>query len=155
MSSAKLRIDRIEAADVERVVWLFDQYRVYYEQPSDLNGVRTFLTSLLEKGDSVIFAAVDERYHETEAIGFTQLYPTYSSLSIKKVWTLNDLFVKPEARGIGAGRALIEEASSLARDTQAKGLQLCTYHDNYSAQRLYESIGFARDTEFYHYFLKV
>lgn len=138
---------RAELEDLDAVVPLFDGYRVFYGQPSDLDAARTFLADRLKRGESVIFLAVAEG----EIVGFTQLYPSYSSVSLKRLWILNDLFVEPDARQSGAGRALVLRAERWATETGAKGLTLSTQVTNLSAQRLYEACGWTADDEFLHY----
>ena len=89
------------------------------------------------------------------ALGFTQLYPSFSSVSTKRLWILNDLFVSDEARRFGVARALMEKARIFAIETDAKGLILETALDNEPAQALYESLGYTRDDEYYRYLLNV
>jgi GNAT superfamily N-acetyltransferase len=84
-------------------------------------------------------------------VGFTQLYPSFSSVSMKRLWVLNDLFVAPEARASGAGHALLDRAERWADETGAKGLTLSTQITNLTAQRLYEACGWTKDDEFLHY----
>lgn len=143
----------IVRATVEHVKFLtpmFDGYRQFYGQPSDLAQARRFLSERLERDESVVFLAM-----EGEAgVGFTQLYPSFSSVSAKRVWILNDLFVVPEARGRGVASALLDRAERLAVETKAKGLELKTARDN-PAQRLYERKGWQRDEAFHHYSLGV
>jgi GNAT superfamily N-acetyltransferase len=134
-----------------QIVPLFDAYRQFYEQPSDTQGARRFLHDRLVNGESVIFLAL----LDGEAAGFIQLYPSFSSVSMKRRWILNDLFVTPEARRKGVGEAMLERARLYAVETGAKGLMLETAVDNIPAQRLYESLGWQRETEFYVYNLRV
>ncbi|MDQ6858627.1 MAG: GNAT family N-acetyltransferase [Chloroflexota bacterium] len=143
----EVRTVRAELDDLDALVPLFDGYRVFYGQPSDLDGARTFLADRLKRGESVIFLAVADG----EIVGFTQLYPSFSSVSMKRLWVLNDLFVAPEARRSGAGRALILRAERWATETGAKGLTLTTQVTNVTAQGLYESCGWTTDDEFVHY----
>ncbi|WP_328590360.1 GNAT family N-acetyltransferase [Veronia nyctiphanis] len=86
-------------------------------------------------------------------VGFTQLYPSFSSVSAQKTWILNGLFVKEEARGQGAGKALLDAAKAFTHSTGAKGLSLETAKDNHHAQALYESLGYEKDDRYYSYFL--
>lgn len=147
-------IVRATIEDAPLIAPLFDGYRQFYKQPSNLEGARHFLTERLEENSSVIFLALqtDEK-GEQQPCGFTQLYPSFSSVSMKRLWILNDLFVAPEARRSGAGRALLEHARTFAAETQAEGLTLSTAIANYTAQALYESAGWKRDEEFYAYHL--
>lgn len=136
---------------VPQVAPLFDAYRQFYRQPGDLAGAADFLRQRLERQESVVFLALLDEV----AVGFTQLYPCFSSTSMKRLWILNDLFVVPEARRSGVARALMERARQLALQTSAESLALETAVDNHNAQKLYEQLGWVRDEEFFRYSLRV
>ncbi len=138
-------------ADVGEIAPLFDLYRQFYGRSPNEEAARRFLFARLSKGESVVFYA----RHEQRAVAFLQLYPAYSSVNLARQWILNDLFVLSEARKLGYGRALVERAHRLAEDTQANGLVLETAATNVAAQRLYESLGWKRDEEFYRYYLAI
>ncbi|PJZ51927.1 GNAT family N-acetyltransferase [Leptospira adleri] len=139
--------------DLDQVARLFDEYRQFYKKESDLSGASKFIRERVLKGESRIYVAVDD--DEKRFYGFTQLYPSFTSLSMKRIWILNDLFVRPEFRKQGVAKALIERTTTLARSMDAKYVSLSTAIDNKNAQKLYESLGFIRDEEFYHYSLIV
>lgn len=136
------------AGDLDAIVPLFTAYRRFYRQPRDPGADRAFLAERLEKGESVVLLAEID----VEAVGFTQLYPCFSSVALKKVWVLNDLYTKREARRRGVGTALLEHARAFARKTGARGLVLETTPDNEKAQALYEELGWKRDSH-HHYFI--
>ncbi|MDQ1004665.1 ribosomal protein S18 acetylase RimI-like enzyme [Neobacillus niacini] len=127
---------------------LFDSYRVFYKQESDIEGARAFLKERLINEDSVVFIAFDE----SNPVGFVQLYPTFSSVSMKKSWILNDLYVNASARKKGFGEKLIKKAIEFAEETGAKGVSLETGQENQTAQRLYEKIGFIKESNYFYYF---
>src|SRR3954454_13931874 len=137
-----MQIQRINTETLYLIATLFDKYRVFYHQPSDIALARQFLQQRLSNNESVIFAAVDNQNGETIPAGFTQLYPLYSSVQAKKNWILNDLYVEADYRKQGVGRKLIEAAIQFAKGEGATYIQLETMPDNITAQRLYESIGF-------------
>ncbi|WKA56699.1 GNAT family N-acetyltransferase [Planococcus shixiaomingii] len=142
-----MRVVQATVKDLEGVAELFDLYRVFYEQEKDMDAARNYIEQRLENEDSVIFAVKDgDKY-----LGFTQLYPMFSSVSMKRMWILNDLYVAEEARKRGVGEMLMEKAKEFAIETGAKSLVLSTAVNNYSAQRLYEKLGYKRDTAFYSY----
>ena len=127
---------------------LFDLYRVFYEQPSNLEDAKEFLRERLVNEESVVFIALDE----DDSLGFVQLYPSFSSISMKRTWILNDLFVKESARKKGVGEKLLQTAITFARETNANGVSLETGKENVNAQRLYERFGFVKESiYFYHY----
>ena len=136
-------------ADVGEVAPLFDAYRQFYHKPPDLEAARRFLFARLSKGESVLFLA----RHDGRLVAFVQLYPVFSSVALMRQWILNDLYVLPDARKLGVGRALVERARELAEATRANCLTLETATDNIPAQRLYEDLGWKREQEFYRYFL--
>lgn len=144
-------IRRAGLTDLEQVAPLFDAYRQFYNQPADPGRARTFLRERLERGDSVILLAVDE----DRPLGFTQLYPLFSSISCRPLWLLNDLYVAPDARRRGVARMLMDHARDHAVETGACGLELATAHTNAQAQQLYESLGYELDRDFRHYELRV
>jgi ribosomal protein S18 acetylase RimI-like enzyme len=147
-----IRVIQAETKHIPLIAPLFDMYRQFYHQPTDLQGAHDFLTQRFGEGDSVIFLAIlVEGENNQKACGFTQLYPTFSSVSMKRLWILNDLFVVPEARQQGVGRMLLEYARAFASETHTKGLTLKTAVDNYAAQALYESLGWQRDEDFFSY----
>jgi ribosomal protein S18 acetylase RimI-like enzyme len=84
------------------------------------------------------------------AIGFVQLYPTFSSILATPMYVLSDLFVVSAARRRGVGSRLLNSAAETSCATGAVRLELTTAITNVSAQRLYESLGWQRD-EFYQY----
>ncbi len=134
-------------ADLELLVPLFDGYRRFYGRASEPESVRQFLHERFAHSQSVIFVAEDEG----RAIGFTQLYPSFSSVRLKRIFVLNDLFVDPDARGCGAGVALLDAAAQFGRAVGAARLVLSTGVGNSVAQALYERCGWKRDREFVTY----
>ena len=147
----EVTITKVNAASIYKVIPLFDAYRQFYAQQADLEGARGFLVARVTKNESVIFLASESG----QPVGFAQLYPSFSSLSMKRVWILNDLFVAMSARGQSVATALLRECKRLALETGAKGLELETMKDNLPAQRLYEELGWKRNEIFYRYNLPV
>lgn len=130
----------IEHLDI--VAPLFDAYRVFYEQKSDIEAARSFLHERFKNQESVIYIAMKDQ----KAIGFTQLYPLFSSVTMQRMFILNDLYVDSEFRNTGVGEALINKAKELCIGLNYKGLGLQTAKDN-PAQKLYERLGFEIDPD--------
>jgi GNAT superfamily N-acetyltransferase len=143
-------IVRVGRNELDDLAPLFDGYRQFYGQRSDLPAARGFLRDRIERDESVIYLAYAKG---GEPAGFTQLYPSFSSVSLKPLWILNDLFVRSDVRRGGLGRALLERARRHALETGAKGLVLSTGVTNKAAQTLYESCGWLKDEEFFQYHL--
>jgi ribosomal protein S18 acetylase RimI-like enzyme len=134
--------------DLEALAALFDGYRQFYGQPADLARARSFLEERSRQRESLILLA---RNGQGEGIGFTQLYPLFSSVRTVRTYLLNDLFVSPNARRQGVAAALLNAAAEEARSLGAASLSLSTALDNAAAQALYESLGWQRDREFCEY----
>lgn len=144
-----MKIVRATPDHLKGLAHLFDAYRQFYRQASDLEGSRAFLAERMQKQESVIFIALDEQGNYT---GFTQLYPLFSSTRMRRVWLLNDLFVAADFRKQGVAHALLDAAKGLARQTNAAGVSLETERNNHPANNLYPTVGFELDEEHNFYF---
>lgn len=130
---------------------LFDAYRVFYEQPSNLQAATLFLKERLENKESVIYL---HQLHDGSFSGYAQLFPLFTSVGLKKMWLLNDLFVDETHRGKGISKLLIERCQQLAIETNASGLLLETATTNTIGNNLYPSVGFELDDKHNYYFWK-
>jgi GNAT superfamily N-acetyltransferase len=128
---------------------MFDAYRVFYEKSSDPSGAEIFLKERMDKQESELFVAESEI---GDLVGFTQLYPLFSSTRMKRLWLLNDLFVAPEYRGKGISIQLIDAAKRLCIETNACGLILETANSNIIGNSLYPKTGFHLDTDHHCYY---
>lgn len=151
MNQPTLTTRQATVDDLDLIVPLFDAYRLFYRQPSDAERARQFLLDRFVHQQSMIFLA----FTDGAAIGFTQLYPSFSSVSMARILILNDLFVRPEARHHGAGTALLERAAAFGRGIGAVRIVLTTEHTNTTAQAVYEKAGWKRDTVFCTYQLSL
>ncbi len=145
-----MEIRKAKLQDLQQLTPLFDAYRQWYGQDAALEAAGQYLEERMLNGESVIFIA----YVEGIGAGFTQLYPLFSSVSMQRLWLLNDLYVDQKFRRMGLGEGLLKAAQTFARETQSKGLILETQDTNLSAQRLYDSTGFKKDEGFFHYVWK-
>lgn len=146
-------ISRANVDDLDDLAVLFDRYRFFYKQPSDPVLARAFIEERLRREESTIFVARDVNSHA--ALGFTQLYPMFSSVGARRIWVLNDLFVTADARRRGVARELMAAARAFAAATGALRLVLETAEDNPAAQALYESLGYVREHGTRHYSLEL
>jgi RimJ/RimL family protein N-acetyltransferase len=135
-------------ADLDALAPLLDAYRQFYEQPPDLARARAYLGERMARGECVVYVALGAN---GEIVGFTLLYPTFTSVGTGRIFVLNDLFVAPAARGARASVALLEAAKTHARAAGAQRLSLRTAHDNARAQRVYERNGWALERKFRQY----
>ena len=141
---------RADASDIDKIASLFDAYRGFYGQPSNLAQSRAFIAERIARDESVIFYAQEQG---GDTLGFVQMFPTFSSIDAHRTWLLGDLFTTPAARGKGVGTLLMSTALDFARLAGAKGMTLETATDNFTAQRLYEAQGWVRDPGYYTYCL--
>jgi ribosomal protein S18 acetylase RimI-like enzyme len=144
---ADMNIIRATITNLEQLSPLVDAYGQFYKRPSNLDGIKLYLQEKLSKNQCVVFMAFEGQ----DEIGFTLLYPHYSTAALGHVWLLNDLFTKPEARRKGVGEALLNHAADFAKADGAKRIWLRTAVDNFTAQALYEKMGYKRDEQFYRY----
>ena len=144
----RVTISECELADLDDLVLLFDAYRQFYREESDQQGARAFLRERLAKRDTVLLIGRDEH---VQPIGFTHLFPSFSSVRLARLWILNDLYVVPEMRGLGVGCKLMHAARKRALSEAVAILALSTEKDNHRAKGLYEQLGYERDTMYDHY----
>lgn len=139
-------ISRVTASDLAELHVLVEKYRAFYKQPEN-DKTLNFLEERIKKDEAVAFIA---RVGE-EAVGFTLLYPTFSTVSLSNIWLLNDLFVEESARGNGIASELMDAAESAAKQAGATRVFLRTANDNLPAQGLYEGRNWVKDEVFRRY----
>lgn len=129
--------------DLESLTLIFEKYRDFYKKQGDYEGAKSFLKERISNNEFVIYIAEADG----KTIGFTQLYPLFSSTRMKKLWLLNDLYVEEEYRQKGISIALIDKAKELCRETGACQLSLETSKTNMVGNNLYPKTDFQLDTE--------
>ena len=139
-----MKISRAKLKDLKVLAELFDAYRIFYKQDSNISAAKRYLKQRIMQNDSIIYIA----FENDDAVGFTQLYPMFSSVSMQSMYILNDLFVIPSHRNKGIGEALLDRAKHLCRSENNKGLGLQTAFDN-PAQNLYSRLGFEKETDLF------
>jgi len=144
VASGAIEVRQAVFADLEVLSTLLDDYRRFYGRASEVPAARAFLQARFEHGQSIVFLAHDG----ARPVGFTQLYPSFSSVSLARVFILNDLFVAESHRRAGVGTRLLDAATSYARAMQAVRLSLNTDIRNTTAQALYEAKGWKQDEEY-------
>jgi len=138
--------------DADSIAPLFDAYRQFYGAAPDLRGARAFIAARLERDESVVLLAraLPRASEPSSAVGFAQLYPSYSSVSLGPIIVLNDLFVLPSWRRSSVARSLVEETARHGERVGAIRIHLSTQLTNAPARRLYQSLDFVADQEFVH-----
>jgi ribosomal protein S18 acetylase RimI-like enzyme len=152
--AAPIRIQRAALSDLDALLPLFEAYRRFYELEPRPADAREFLARRLTLGDAIILVARGPGTAD-DAVGFVQLFRSLSSLGLASIWILNDLFVRPDHRRRGVGRALMDACERLARETSSARVVLETSNDNFVAHMLYESLGYKVDDRMRHYTLEV
>jgi len=137
-----MKIIQAQIKHLDDLAPLSDGYRMFYKQDSNLEKAKSFLKERITNKESTIYIA----YINDKAIGFTQLYPLFSSVSMQPIYMLNDLFVDSNYRNKGVGNVLIQAAKNLCTKNNNKGLAIQTAYNN-PAQHLYERLGFKKDTD--------
>ncbi len=147
---SELQVRQANLDDLSQLARLFDAYRVFYGQASDHTAGENFLRDRFSKRDSHVFVA-HSKSSPDHLLGFVQLYPSFTSVLMRRIYILNDLFVEPSARRAGVGLALIEAVHQFAGEQGAARVSLETAVDNLPAQSLYESLGYTPDSSFVQY----
>ncbi len=140
--------------DLDQLTNLFDQYVVFYKNPSNIEKHKAYLKDRIENNEATVFLAFVENNPE-KAIGFTLIYITFSSLALNKILILNDLYVDPNVRKNGVGKKLISQTVALAKELGSNLIRLRTSKSNTVAQGLYNKMGFVREDYLYSYDLTV
>ena len=149
-----MRIIKATLEHLDLLTPLFVQYREFYGQLPYPDTSRTFLHKRLTRGESVIYLALPDD-DDSRLLGFCQLYPSFSSLSLKRVWIVNDIYVAEDSRRMLVADHLMREAKKMAKQSNAIRLRVSTSSDNEVAKKTYESMGFRKDTEFENYILPI
>ena len=143
-------IIRAKEEHTNELARLFNLYRIFYEQKSDQALAFDFVKKRLINNESIVFMAEEESGIFS---GFVQLYASFCSVSATPILILYDLYVEQESRSKGIGRKLMNAAKEYAKLNDYDRLELSTAKDNYIGQVLYESLGYQKDDEFFHYSL--
>lgn len=144
-------IKRANKNDANIIGEVFNLYRVFYKQDSNVEIAQKYIADRLTNNESVIFFAEDN----DKCIAFTQLYPTFDSVNVRQKIVLYDLFVREEYRRKGFAKLLMNAAKQYASDNNFGSIELSTGKTNTQGQSLYESLGYIRDNEYYTYDLEI
>lgn len=141
---APLTVRTAALEDLDAIAPLFDAYRTFFTQASDLGTSRRFLGERLERAESVVLAA----YDGDTAAGFLQLYPLFSSWYAKRQWFLSDLYVAPAFRDRGIGKRLVAACIDFAKRTEARTILVELPYSEPHLMRFYGELGFGKDDVF-------
>jgi ribosomal protein S18 acetylase RimI-like enzyme len=136
-ASADLTVRRADAADAEAVARLLHDFNAEYNEATPgPAALADRIRELLAGGDTAVLVG------GSGPDGFAVLRFRRSITTPGLECYLAELYVAPERRGHGLGRALMEAAIDLARERGADGMDLGTSEDDVAARALYESLGF-------------
>jgi GNAT superfamily N-acetyltransferase len=144
---SRITVRQAVLSDLAELAKLFNEYREFQGEKSDLAAAQQFLQARFNHGESVIFIAQDENV----SLGFAQLYPSYSSVSLERVFVLNDLFVHEFGRRKGVASELLAAVETYAWSLGAVRVTLNVARTNKSGQALYEAQGWSQDSQFFMY----
>jgi ribosomal protein S18 acetylase RimI-like enzyme len=142
-----LKIIKAKKKHIEGVAVLFDLYRQFYKYQKDLKNSKNYIYNRIINEESIIFICTQDE----KIIGFVQLYETFDSLNLDKKLILYDLYVLEGYRKLGIGKKLMNRSKVFAMRNNFSRIELSTSIDNYNAQKLYESLDYIRDKEYYDY----
>lgn len=142
-----MRIFQATLAHLDALTPLFVAYREFHGAMPATELSKEFLERRINQQDSLIFLAMQE----DNLLGFCQVYPSFSSLSLRPVWILNDIFVQEASRGQHIAEKLIRHALEQAAANDVVRIRVSISQYNEAAQRLFEFTGFAEDPVFRNY----
>jgi len=116
-----MRITQATLEHLDLLTPLFVKYREFYGALPFPDSSRAFLEKRLRRKESVIYLALADD-DDKKLLGFCQLYPSFSSLSLKRVWILNDIYVAEAARRQLSGVNLKDEAQLQTIESAAPDL---------------------------------
>lgn len=140
-------IQEVTTTNIDELVPLFDEYRQFYDMPSNLALAKEFLLTRIMNKEAKAFIY----YSSKNAAGFVQIYPLYSSLALQSTWQLNDLYVKENSRKQRIATKLMSHVVKQAKLHKIFSIKLSTAKTNTIARDLYLSLGFKPNVQFDNY----
>lgn len=144
-----MRITTATLDNLDQLTPMFIHYRELYGAMPQPEASKNFLVERLKKQEAIILLA----FEGDELLGFCLVYPSFSSVSLRPMWILNDLYVAEPARRKQVAKQLLKAIAQQARDNNAVRLRVSINASNEIAQRLYETAEFSEDQNFRSYIL--
>lgn len=142
-----LNIRRALPSDVEKLHKLIVDLAVYEKEPDAVVASESDIHQALFCDSPRAFSLICEQEQpgESEAltVGFAIYFYNFSTWLGKHGIYLEDLYVMPEARGQGAGKALLKAVAQIARDEHLGRFEWSVLKWNTPAIEFYESVGAA------------
>ena len=142
-----IKVRQTTINDLNEIAELFNKYRQFQGEKNDLNASRKFIQERIEQNESTLFIAETD----IKAVGFAQLYPMFSSVSLSRVFILNDLFVCESSRRKGVAKELLNKVEAFAFSNNASRVTLNVARDNEKGQALYKAANWEQDEQFYQF----
>jgi GNAT superfamily N-acetyltransferase len=139
MTLPKVTVRPASSTDVETIVELIRGLAAYEELADECAAEAEPLRRHLfgpNPAAEVLLAEIDE-----SVAGFALFFPTYSTFLVRPGLWLEDLFVTPEHRGRGVGRALLTRVAQLATERACGRLEWSVLDWNRPAIAFYRGIG--------------
>jgi len=124
--------------DVDALVGLIHDLAEFERSPDSVEIDPSQLTTALFSGAPTVFAHVAEQ--DGRVVGMAIWFRNFSTWTGRNGIYLEDLYVRPEARAHGVGRALLAELAAIARREGYARLDWSVLDWNMSAIRFYESL---------------
>jgi GNAT superfamily N-acetyltransferase len=148
---SKLTINKVLVEELKFLLPLFTKYQQFYGAESSEQINKEFLTEILSNPDKGVFHVI---YFNGQAIGFSGVYVSYSSVLAKQIAIINDLFILDEYRGLGYGKTLINQTIEFLKNHNFTNIRWCTKSENKNSQKLYNEFE-ANKSDWVHYDLKI
>ncbi|PNZ39544.1 GNAT family N-acetyltransferase [Mammaliicoccus vitulinus] len=142
-----MNISRLQVNEVNKIIPIFNEYRVYFGEQSDIDAAERFLYENLSSDNAVIFIAEDN----DDVIGFIQLYTMLSSMKMSELLIINDLYLTAKARGQRIGEKLMHQVFKYGKENGYETIYLETEKSNIGGNRLYTKLGMQIDDEHNYY----
>src|SRR5207244_12812268 len=136
-------ITRVGERDLDALLPLMRGYCDFYEvAPTDeeLLALSKALIADLEREGVQLLAR-----NEGRAVGFATIFWRWATTSAERIGVMNDLFVAPEARGLGVAEALIDACRAECATRGAGKLTWQTAPNNAAAIKVYDRVGATRE----------
>lgn len=135
-------VRQADIADAPAIAGMLHDFNTEFSEPTPGPEVLTRrVGAFIESGQMIYLLGGDG------PDGFAQVSFRPSVWSDRPVGYLEELYVAPNRRGEGIGRAIMEGVLGLARDREAPGMEVVTGEDDTAARSLYESVGFRNEIE--------
>lgn len=143
-----MQIEQLSEKYIDQLIDVVEEYRKFCGFSASYEQTKKFFQYLFTNEKSVTFIAISDN---DEVMGFVNLYPSYSTLALSKIWILNDLAVSSRFRRMGLAQKLIKRVITFAEETGAVRVELKTQITNRGAQKFYSEIGFKVDKDNIYY----